>query len=51
MDYILDDFRRKIADEIRHLEFPPEWAPKDVLNYVVRKIEKGYGPRDGMENK
>lgn len=51
MDYIIDDFRRKIADEIRNLEFPPDWKPNDVLRYVVSKIEKGYGPRDNMENR
>lgn len=51
MDYILDDFRRKIADEVRYLEFPPEWSPKEVQRYIVGKIEKGYGPRDGMEQR
>jgi len=40
MDYIQDMIREKIADEIRHLELPPEWTPKDVLSYIVRKIEK-----------
>ena len=51
MDYIIDDFRRKIADEIRNLELPSDWKPNEVLGYVVRKIERGYGPRDQMENK
>lgn len=40
MDYIQDFIREKIADEIRGLELPAEWSPKDVLEYVVRKIEK-----------
>jgi hypothetical protein len=40
MDYIQDAIRKKIADEIRWLELPPEWTPKDVINYIVSKIEK-----------
>jgi hypothetical protein len=40
MDYIEDFVREKIANEIRHLELPHEWKPNEVLNYIVRKIEK-----------
>ena len=40
MDYIEDQIREKIADQIRYLELPYEWKPNDVLNYIVRKIEK-----------
>ena len=40
MDYIQDMIRKNIADEIRWLELPPEWAPNDVLKYIVAKIEK-----------
>lgn len=40
MEYIEDFIREKILNEIRYLEFPPEWKPKDVLDYIVRKIEK-----------
>ena len=40
MDYIEDQIREKIADEIRYLELPYEWKPTDVLSYIVRKIEK-----------
>ena len=40
MDYIQDFIREKIADEIRHLELPPEWSPNDVIKYIVNKIEK-----------
>jgi hypothetical protein len=40
MDYIQDAIRKKIADEIRWLELPPEWTPKDVIKYIVSKIEK-----------
>jgi hypothetical protein len=32
--------REKIAMEIRGLDLPPEWAPKDVIEYIARKIEK-----------
>jgi hypothetical protein len=41
MDQCLDEsYRRKIADEIRDLELPPEWTPTQVIRYIVRKIEK-----------
>ena len=43
MDYIEDQIREKIADEIRYLELPYEWKPNDVLKYIVRKIEKKQG--------
>jgi hypothetical protein len=43
MDYIEDLVREKIADEIRYLELPPEWRPNQVIEYIVRKIEKNNG--------
>jgi len=41
MDYIEDLVRKKILDEIRYLELPPEWRPYEVIRYIVRKIENG----------
>ena len=43
MDYIEDLLREKIADEIRYLELPPSWRPDQVIEYIVRKIEKNNG--------
>ena len=35
--------KKRFIDELIHelegLEFPPEWRPKEVLGYIVRKIE------------
>jgi hypothetical protein len=42
-EYLDETLRRKIADEIRHLELPPEWRPYEVIRYIVRMIEKQYG--------
>jgi hypothetical protein len=40
MDYIEDMIREKILNEIRYLELPNDWSSKDVLEYIIRKIEK-----------
>ena len=42
-DYLDEKHRKKIADEIRYLELPPEWRPSEVIRYIVRKIEKNNG--------
>jgi len=42
-DYLDEKHRKKIADEIRYLELPPEWRPNEVIRYVVRIIEKSNG--------
>lgn len=35
--------KKKFIDDLIHelkdLELPPEWSPRDVLGYVIRKIE------------
>lgn len=41
--YLYEKLRRQIADEIRHLELPPEWRPFEVIRHVVRIIEKNNG--------
>jgi hypothetical protein len=42
-DYLDERHRKKIADEIRYLELPPEWRPHEVIRYIVRIIEKSNG--------
>ena len=32
-------FIQDLTDELRDLELPPEWSPRDVLGFVIRKIE------------
>jgi hypothetical protein len=41
MDYIQDTLRKKIADEIRYLELPPNWKPQQVIDHILRIIEHG----------
>jgi len=43
VDYLDESHRKKIADEIRNLELPPEWRPNEVIRYIVRIIEKNNG--------
>lgn len=38
--YLDERYRREVADEIRYLELPPEWSPSQVIEYIVRIIEK-----------
>lgn len=28
-----------LTNELRGLELPPEWSPRDVLGFVIKKIE------------
>jgi hypothetical protein len=32
-------FVDELIQELKNLEFPPEWRPNEVLGYVIRKIE------------
>ena len=41
MDYIEDQVRQKILNEIKYLELPYEWKPQEVINYVVNKLSRG----------
>jgi len=43
INYLDENHRKKIADEIRYLELPPEWRPSEVIRYIVRIIEKNNG--------
>ena len=46
MDYIQDHIRDSIIKEIKDLELPYEWKPSEVINYIVRMIDKnGQAPR------
>lgn len=40
MDYIEDLIREKIINEIRYLELPDEWNPKQVIQYIIKKIDR-----------
>lgn len=32
-------FIQDLISEFKDLELPPEWSPRDVLGFVIRKIE------------
>jgi len=36
---IKQKFIQDLINELKDLELPPEWSPRDVLGFVVRKIE------------
>ena len=36
---IKKQFIKDLVKEIENLELPPDWSPRDVLGYVIRKIE------------
>jgi len=33
-------FINEIIQDLEGLEFPPEWRPKDVLGFIIKKIEE-----------
>ena len=36
---IKQKFIQDLINELKDLELPPEWSPRDVLGFVVKKIE------------
>ena len=39
-DYIDNSVRRDIIKDIRNLELPEDWKPNQVIDYIIRKIDK-----------
>ena len=39
-DVIKKQFANEIIKDLKGLEFPPEWRPREVLNFLIRKIEE-----------
>lgn len=39
-DYIQDRVRQDIVKEIRNLELPEDWKTQQVIDYIIRKINK-----------
>jgi len=39
-DYIENKVRQEIIKELSNLELPYEWKPKEVIDFIIRKIEK-----------
>ena len=43
--YILEDYfdkkyRKQIIDQIKNFEFPEDWTPKQVVEYITYKIDR-----------
>jgi hypothetical protein len=36
---IKKQFIDDIVNDLKDLQLPPEWSPRDVIGYIVRKIE------------
>jgi len=30
----------ELINELENLEFPPEWRPREVLGFIIRKLEE-----------
>jgi hypothetical protein len=39
-NYIEDKARQEIIKEIRNLELPNHWEPKQVIDYITYKIDR-----------
>jgi len=39
-DYIENKVRQEIIKELSNLELPHEWKPKEVIDFIIRKIKK-----------
>jgi hypothetical protein len=46
VEYIEDQIREKILNEIKYLELPYEWKPNEVINYIYNKLSRG---NDGIK--
>jgi hypothetical protein len=39
-DYIDTKVRQDIVNQISNLELPEDWKPQQVIDYIIRKIDK-----------
>lgn len=39
-DYIDNKIRRDVIKQISDLELPETWKPQQVIDYIIRKIDK-----------
>lgn len=39
-DYLQQKVRKDVINEINNLELPESWKPQQVIDYIIRKIEK-----------
>ena len=39
-DYLEDKIKENIIKEISSLDLPKEWTPKQVIDYIIYKIDR-----------
>lgn len=39
-DYLQEKVRKDVIKEINNLEFPESWKPQQVIDYIIRKIDR-----------
>jgi hypothetical protein len=39
-DYFRKKYIRSIVNEIKNFEFPDDWSPKQVIDYITFKIDR-----------
>ena len=39
-DYLEDKIKENIIKEISSLDLPNEWTPKQVIDYIIYKIDR-----------
>ena len=39
-EYLQEKVRKDIIKEIGNLELPNDWKPQQVIDYIIRKIDK-----------
>lgn len=38
--YFESKYKKQIIDQINNLEFPDDWTPKQVIDYITYKIDR-----------
>ncbi len=33
-------YKKRLKDEFKDLELPPEWRPRDVIKFIISRIER-----------
>lgn len=39
-EYFENKYKKQIIDQINSFEFPNEWTPKQVVDYITYKIDR-----------
>ncbi len=39
-EYFAQKYKKEILDQIKNFEFPNEWTPSQVIDYITYKIDR-----------